>query len=84
MMHLKLLTMLGVFPTAGPSFWGMVLLEFGNSKCLSEVYSTVKCSCMSGYISFELNFMPTQVWVFFNFVLLNLSFPLNCKRVTLP
>lgn len=75
MVHLKLLTVLGVFPTAGPSSWGMALLEFGNSKCLSEVNSAaVKCSYISGYISFELNFMPTQFWVFFNLVLLNLSF----------
>lgn len=75
MVHLQLLTLLGVFLTAGPASWGMALLEFGNSNCLSEVNSaSIKCSSMSGYISFELNFMLTQVWVFFNFVLLNSPF----------
>lgn len=75
MVHLKLLTVLGVFLAAGPASWGMALLEFRNSKCLSEVKSaSIKCSYMSGYISFELNFMPTSIWVFFSFVLLNLPF----------
>lgn len=42
---------------------------------LSELNSAaVKCSYISAYISFELNFMPTQFWVFFNLVLLNVYF----------
>lgn len=55
MVHLKLLTLLGVFITAGLASWSTELLQFRNSNCLSEANSaTVKYSYVSVCI-FHLN-----------------------------